>query len=157
MDFGGSDISRCFHWQLGRSGINMRELDLRQPLDCTLLQDMKEEYCHLDQVSILYIALFYCTCIIGPPTAACLYAASWCNGESIAIIRYECLFFWVHGEWIGAWNKYWHENRFAVHAICLSRALIHTPWTQKKRHLFCKHLFLGPWHVSETRTLGSTS
>ncbi|KAK3085468.1 hypothetical protein FSP39_003869 [Pinctada imbricata] len=51
MDFGGSDISRCFHWLLGRSGTNMRELDIRQTLDCTLLQDMKETYCHLDQDS----------------------------------------------------------------------------------------------------------
>ena len=30
------------------------------------------------------------------------------------------------------------ENRFAVHAICLSHALIHSPWTQKKRHSFLK-------------------
>ena len=28
------------------------------------------------------------------------------------------------------------ENRFAVHMICLSRAPIHSPWTQKKRHSF---------------------
>ena len=34
---------------------------------------MKEEYCHLDQVSIFYITLFYY--ITGPPTATWLYAA----------------------------------------------------------------------------------
>ena len=28
------------------------------------------------------------------------------------------------------------ENRFAVHVICLSRAPIHSQWTQKKRHSF---------------------
>ena len=65
-------------------------------------------------------------------------------------------FFWVHGEWIVARHKQIGreplrgsrdlfvlrnksaENRFAVHAICLSRATIHSPWTQKKRHSFFK-------------------
>ena len=40
---------------------------------------------------------------------------------SIVNIRNECLF-----------------SGFAVHAICLSRATIHSPWTQKKRHSFLK-------------------
>ena len=31
-----------------------------------------------------------------------------------------------------------HENRFAVHAICLFRTAIHIPWTEKKRHSFLK-------------------
>ena len=55
---------------------------------------------------------------------------------SIVNIRNECLFVWVHGEWIVARNKQIVENRFAVHEICLSRPTIHSPWTQKKRHSF---------------------
>ena len=50
---------------------------------------------------------------------------------SIVNIRNECLFVWVHGEWIVTRNKQSSENRFAVHAICLSRATIHSPWTLK--------------------------
>ena len=55
---------------------------------------------------------------------------------SIVNIRNECLFIWIHGKWIVRGTNKSHENRFAVHAICLSRATIHTPWTQKKRHSF---------------------
>ena len=32
-----------------------------------------------------------------------------------------------------------HENRFAVHAICLFRTAIHIPWTEKKRHSFLNY------------------
>ncbi|XP_078341111.1 actin-related protein 8-like [Crassostrea virginica] len=49
MDYGGSDISRCFHSVIQRSGINLRELDLQTTVDCLLLQEMKETYCTLDQ------------------------------------------------------------------------------------------------------------
>ena len=76
----------------------------------------------------------------------------------IVNIRNECLFFSVHGKWIAVRNKQiaWtaiffsrfmgnesqcrtnksHENRFAVHAICLFRTAIHFPWTEKKRYSF---------------------
>ena len=40
--------------------------------------------------------------------------------------------FWVHGEWIVVETNKSSENRFAVHAICLSRSPIHSQWTQKK-------------------------
>ena len=30
------------------------------------------------------------------------------------------------------------EKRFAVYAICLFRATIHSPWSQRKRHSFLK-------------------
>ena len=48
-------------------------------------------------------------------------------------------------EWVsyflGSWGinrsaEQTSENRFAVHAICLSRAPIHSSWTQNKRHQF---------------------
>ena len=80
----------------------------------------------------------------------------------IVNIRNECLFFSVHGKWIAVRNKQiaWttiyfsrfmenksqcgtnksHENRFAVHAICLFRTAIHFPWTEKKRHSFLKKI-----------------
>lgn len=50
MDYGGSDITRCFHNVIQRSGINLRELDLQNTVDCLLLQEMKENHCSLDQV-----------------------------------------------------------------------------------------------------------
>ena len=74
-------------------------------------------------------------------------------------------FFSVHGKWIAVRNKQivWtaiffsrfignesqcgtnksHENRFAVHAICLFRTAIHFPWTEKKKdtHSLKKLLF----------------
>lgn len=49
MDYGGSDITRCFHNVIQRSGINLRELDLQNTVDCLLLQEMKENHCSLDQ------------------------------------------------------------------------------------------------------------
>ena len=38
-----------------------------------------------------------------------------------------------------------HENRFAVHAICLFRTAIHFPWTKKKRHSFLNCNFSLLW------------
>ena len=55
---------------------------------------------------------------------------------SIVNIRNECLFVWVHGEWIVVHTNKSPENRFMVHAIYLSRATIHSQWTQKKIHSF---------------------
>ncbi|XP_033746554.1 actin-related protein 8-like [Pecten maximus] len=49
MEYGGSDITRCFHWLLGKSGFSPRELDPRNTIDGLLLQEYKESYCHLDQ------------------------------------------------------------------------------------------------------------
>ena len=45
-------------------------------------------------------------------------------------LRYECLFFSVHGKWIAVQNKQiaWTAKR----AICLFRTAIHFPWTEKK-------------------------
>ena len=63
---------------------------------------------------------------------------------SIVNIRNECLFFWVHGEWIVARNK----QMVRVHAIYLSRATIHSPWTQKKRHSFLNKITHLPNYVN---------
>ena len=52
---------------------------------------------------------------------------------SIVNIRNECLFFWVH---VGMNRSAEQSNRFAVHAIYLSCAPVHFPWTQKKRYSF---------------------
>lgn len=53
MEFGGSDITRCFFNVIQRSGINLRELDPQSTVDCLLLQEMKETYCNLDQVMVV--------------------------------------------------------------------------------------------------------
>lgn len=49
MEYGGSDVTRCFHWLLQRSGFNPKEIDLNKTIDCQIMQEMKESYCHLDQ------------------------------------------------------------------------------------------------------------
>lgn len=49
MEYGGSDVTRCFHWLLQRSGFNPKEIDLNKVTDCNIMQEMKESYCHLDQ------------------------------------------------------------------------------------------------------------
>ena len=57
---------------------------------------------------------------------------------SIVNIRNECLFSGFMGNESKRGTNKSAENRFAVHAICLSRAKIHSQWTQKKRHSFLK-------------------
>ena len=41
-----------------------------------------------------------------------------------------------------------HENRFAVHAICLFRTAIHIPWTEKKRHSFLNCVIITNCNVT---------
>ena len=50
MEYGGSDISRCFHWLLTRAGLPYKQCDVTDRMDTLLLQELKETYCHLDQV-----------------------------------------------------------------------------------------------------------
>lgn len=54
MEYGGSDVSRCFHWLLQRSGFNPKEIDLHKVTDSLIMQEMKEQYCHLDQVCKMF-------------------------------------------------------------------------------------------------------
>ncbi|ELT94986.1 hypothetical protein CAPTEDRAFT_229124 [Capitella teleta] len=49
MDFGGSDITRCFHWLLLRCGFPYKECSLADRMDALFLQELKETYCHMDQ------------------------------------------------------------------------------------------------------------
>ena len=87
----------------------------------------------------------------------------------IVNIRNGWFFSPVHGKWIAVRNKQiaWtaiffsrfmgnesqcgtnksHENRFAVHAICLFGTAIYFPWTEKKRHSFLKKLLFQYIHV----------
>ena len=50
MDFGGSDVTRCLHWLLMRSGFPYKTCELADKMDGLFLQELKEAYCHLDQV-----------------------------------------------------------------------------------------------------------
>ena len=50
-----------------------------------------------------------------------------------------CLFFSVHRERIGAWNK----HSFTALAICLSHTLIQSPWKQKKKPSFLQLSLTG--------------
>ena len=52
MEYGGSDISRCLHWLLCRSGARLPAMKLTEATGILQLQEIKEAFCHLDQVSI---------------------------------------------------------------------------------------------------------
>ncbi|KAK7101992.1 actin-related protein 8-like [Littorina saxatilis] len=49
MEYGGSDISRCLHSLLARSGARLPQMDLTQAPGVLQLQEIKEAFCHLDQ------------------------------------------------------------------------------------------------------------
>uniref|UniRef100_A0A8C2J6H5 Actin-related protein 8 n=2 Tax=Cyprinus carpio TaxID=7962 RepID=A0A8C2J6H5_CYPCA len=49
LAYGGSDVTRCFFWLMQRAGFPYRECQLSNKLDCMLLQQLKESFCHLDQ------------------------------------------------------------------------------------------------------------
>ena len=58
MDFGGSDVTRCLHWLLMRSGFPYKTCELADKMDGLFLQELKETYCHLDQVYISSVVQF---------------------------------------------------------------------------------------------------
>lgn len=45
-------MTRCFFWLMQRAGFPYRECQLGSRLDCMLLQQLKETFCHLDQVCL---------------------------------------------------------------------------------------------------------
>lgn len=49
MQFGGSDVSRCFHWLLTRSGFPYKDCDLSRKMDALFIQELKENFCHMEQ------------------------------------------------------------------------------------------------------------
>ncbi|XP_038866911.1 actin-related protein 8 isoform X2 [Salvelinus namaycush] len=49
LAYGGADVTRCFFWLLQRAGFPYRECQLSNRVDCILLQQLKETFCHLDQ------------------------------------------------------------------------------------------------------------
>lgn len=51
MEYGGSDVSRCLHWLLRRSGASFPEMRLTQATGILQLQELKEAFCHMDQVT----------------------------------------------------------------------------------------------------------
>lgn len=57
MDFGGSDITRCFYWLLKRVGFPYKKCNLGERMDALFLQELKETYCHLDQVILMQLCL----------------------------------------------------------------------------------------------------
>ena len=59
------------------------------------------------------------------------------------------LVFWVHGEWMGARDK--QIALSGSRAICLFRAVLYSPWTQKKRHSFLIFAMLPSKTLSKIR------
>ncbi|XP_056454435.1 actin-related protein 8 isoform X1 [Gadus chalcogrammus] len=49
LSYGGADVTRTFFWLLQRAGFPYRECQLSNRLDCQLLQQLKELFCHLNQ------------------------------------------------------------------------------------------------------------
>ena len=54
MQFGGADMTRCFHWLLTRCGFPYRECRPSNRLDALFLQQLKEAHCHLEQVNWMF-------------------------------------------------------------------------------------------------------
>ena len=50
MEYGGSDINRAFYWLMARSQFPYKECNLANRIDALLLQELKETYCHMEQV-----------------------------------------------------------------------------------------------------------
>ena len=51
MEFGGSDITRVFYWLLKRGGFPFRDCNPGNRTDALFLEELKQQYCHMDQVS----------------------------------------------------------------------------------------------------------
>ncbi|XP_033825828.1 actin-related protein 8 [Periophthalmus magnuspinnatus] len=49
LGYGGADVTRTLLWLLQRAGFPYRDCELSSRLDCVLLQQLKETFCHLDQ------------------------------------------------------------------------------------------------------------
>ncbi|MGH0140671.1 UNVERIFIED_CONTAM: hypothetical protein FKN15_037779 [Acipenser sinensis] len=49
LAYGGLDVTRCFFWLIQRAGFPYRECQLSSKTDCLLLQQLKENFCHLEQ------------------------------------------------------------------------------------------------------------
>lgn len=47
LNYGGNDITRCFHELLEMTNFPYRTVDVSDPFDIQLLQELKETYCHL--------------------------------------------------------------------------------------------------------------
>ena len=59
MEYGGSDISRFLYWLLQRTGARLTEMRLGQVQGILQLQEIKEAFCHLDQVFLSFSKLSY--------------------------------------------------------------------------------------------------
>ena len=57
MEYGGCDITRTLHWLLTRAGFPYRTCDLKSRPDALFMRDLKEEYCHMDQVSLQSVVM----------------------------------------------------------------------------------------------------
>ena len=64
MQYGSSDVTRCFHWLLARCSFPYRECRLNDRMDAMFMQELKENYCHLEQVSSNNVYIFYFCFII---------------------------------------------------------------------------------------------
>uniref|UniRef100_A0A672MU69 Actin related protein 8 n=1 Tax=Sinocyclocheilus grahami TaxID=75366 RepID=A0A672MU69_SINGR len=49
LAYGSSDVTQCFFWLMQRAGFPFRECQLGNKLECILLQQLKESFCHLYQ------------------------------------------------------------------------------------------------------------
>uniref|UniRef100_T1JFQ7 Actin-related protein 8 n=1 Tax=Strigamia maritima TaxID=126957 RepID=T1JFQ7_STRMM len=48
MDYGGSDVTQIFHWLLRMSGFPYKQCDPKTTVDALLLQQLKENFCHVN-------------------------------------------------------------------------------------------------------------
>lgn len=53
LEYGGADVTQAFHWLLKKCAFPYKEYDERQPQDAMLLKQLKEEFCHVNLVSLV--------------------------------------------------------------------------------------------------------
>ncbi len=95
LAYGGSDVTRCFFWLMQRAGFPYRDCQLSNKLDCMLLQQLKESFCHLDQVTAQHMELNKPVSLLSIFTRAArydgLYRYSGIKCPSLEILLY-CVF-----------------------------------------------------------------
>ncbi len=53
LEYGGADVTQTFHWLLQKCAFPYKECDEKMPQDAMLLKSLKEEFCHVNLVSLI--------------------------------------------------------------------------------------------------------
>lgn len=91
LAYGGSDVTRTFFWLLQRAGFPYRDCQLSNRLDCQLLQQLKETFCHLDQVCVFFSGKLLLNVISVNEASELFMLNFYPNLTASAIVMYSCI------------------------------------------------------------------